>query len=240
MTTPRPYPEERRLATVLFADVQGFTALAERLDFEAASDLIKDVWQRLDSLIESHGGYIDKHIGDAVMAVWGAPHGGEDDAERAVAAALALQTSFAEFAAHSPREGASELKIRVGINTGPVMTGYAGLRGEYTVMGDTVNVASRLEHFAEPGAVIVSDSTYRLIRGAFRMHRLPPVQVKGRSETIEVYEVEHPLAQPSRVRYRDVGGLETHLVAREAEMARLFDLYRKSREAAQPVLLSFS
>ncbi len=236
-SSPRPYPEERRLATVLFADVQGFTSLAERLDFEAASDLIKDVWQRLDSLIESHGGYIDKHIGDAVMAVWGAPHGGEDDAVRAVAAALALQSSLADFAAHSPREGASELKIRVGINTGPVMTGYAGLRGEYTVMGDTVNVASRLEHFAEPGAVIVSDSTYRLIRGAFRMHRLPPVQVKGRSEAIQIFEVEGPLAQPSRVRYRDAGGLETRLVAREAEMARLAELYRKSREAAQPVLV---
>src|SRR3972149_4185225 len=103
---------------------------------------------RLDSLIEAHGGYIDKHIGDAVMAVWGAPHGGEDDAERAVAAALALQSSFADFAAHSPREGASELKIRVGINTGPVMTGYAGPRGEYTVMGGPGNPARQLVPFA--------------------------------------------------------------------------------------------
>src|SRR3989304_5594140 len=103
MTAPRPYPEERRLATVLFADVQGFTSLAERLDFEAASDLIKDVWQRLDSLIEAHGGYIDKHIGDAVMAVWGAPHGGEDDAERAVSAALTLLQSVEAYAGQSTR-----------------------------------------------------------------------------------------------------------------------------------------
>ncbi len=94
MTSPLQsirYPEERRVATVLFADVHGFTHLAEEQDFEAISDLIKEVWVRLDTIIESNGGYIDKHIGDAVMAVWGAPYAGEGDAERAVTTAMKLQ-----------------------------------------------------------------------------------------------------------------------------------------------------
>ena len=88
------FPEERRLATVLFADIQGFTTLAEQLDFEEVSDLIREIWTILDGEIESHGGYIDKHLGDGVMAVWGAPHAREDDAERAVTAGLALQSAF--------------------------------------------------------------------------------------------------------------------------------------------------
>ena len=88
------YPEERRSATVLFADVQGFTGLAEQLDYETVSDLIKDIWSRLDAVIEDAGGYIDKHMGDGVMAVWGAPYASDRDAEKAVHAALALIESL--------------------------------------------------------------------------------------------------------------------------------------------------
>src|SRR3970040_539206 len=135
MTSPLPqriYPEERRLATVLFADVHGFTSLAERLDFEIVTDLIKDVWLRLDNIIEDYGGYIDKHIGDAVMAVWGAPYAGEDDAERSVSAALALQQALKDLVSKSEIPGAGDLKIRIGINTGMVLSGYVGKRGEYT------------------------------------------------------------------------------------------------------------
>jgi len=172
-TPPAPYPEERRLATVLFADIEGFTQISEQMDFELVSDLIKAVWQRVDAVLEKHGGYIDKHIGDAVMAVWGAPRAAEDDAERALTAALALQSALREFSAHSNRPGASELLMRVGVNTGPVLAGYVGTRGEYTVMGDTVNVASRLETSAESGTVVISESTYRLVRGAFRVFFRP-------------------------------------------------------------------
>jgi class 3 adenylate cyclase len=237
MTTPhRPYAEERRLATVLFADIQGFTPLADRLDFEEVSDLIQEVWLQVDRVIETYGGYIDKHIGDAVMAVWGAPHAREDDAERAVTAALALQASLADYAARSDREGARNLQMRVGLNTGPVLSGYVGLREEYTVMGDTVNVASRLEHLADPGTVLMSESTYRLVRGAFHVHRLPPVQVRGKPEPVSLYVVDSASNQPSRVRYRSAGGLETRMVARELELAHLFELYQQARGAWTPIL----
>lgn len=233
----QPYPEERRLATVLFADIQGFTALADKLDFEEVTDLIKEIWLRVDAVIEAHGGYIDKHIGDGVMAVWGAPHAGEDDAERAVMAALALQASLADYMTQSPREDVAELKMRVGLNTGPVLASYVGRRGEYTVMGDTVNVASRLEQVAEAGVVVISENTYRLVRGAFRLRRLAPVLVKGKTGPLPVFVVEGPVTQAGRVRYRGAGGLETRMVAREFELARLIELYRTAISNQSPKLV---
>lgn len=238
MTTPstQTYPEERRLATVLFADVQGFTSLSDHMDFEDIGDLMKDVWSLVDRAIEAHGGYIDKHIGDAVMAVWGAPLAKEDDAERAVSAALALQGALEDFTTRSSREGAHELRMRVGINTGLVLTGYVGVRGEYTVLGDTVNIASRLETTAEPGAVIIGESTYRLVRGAFRIRRLAPLQVKGKPQPLQAYLVEELLDQPGQVRYRSMGGLETRMVGRDSEMARLRDLYQRAVCGSSPVL----
>ena len=241
MTSPLPtflYPEERRFATVLFADVQGFTALSEKYDFETTSDLIKDVWLRLDTVIESHGGFIDKHIGDAVMAVWGVPYAGENDAERAVTTTLALQESMKEYAKESDHPGASELRIRVGVNTGPVLSGYVGLRNEYTVMGDTVNVANRLENFAEPGTVVISESTFRLVRGIFQVRRLAtPLQLKGKTEPVQAYMVDGVMPQPSRLRYRSADSLETCMVGRDLEMDRLTTLYQQAIQADQPTMV---
>ncbi|MCX6066079.1 MAG: adenylate/guanylate cyclase domain-containing protein, partial [Chloroflexi bacterium] len=150
--SPR-YPEERRLATVLFADVQGFTSFAEQLDFETVSDLLKGIWKQLDAAIEAHNGYIDKHLGDGIMAIWGAPFAGENDAEQAVAAGLDLVKALNKLCAQSRIPGAVNLKLRVGINTGQVFAGYIGSRNEYTVLGDTVNLANRLEQMAEAGTV---------------------------------------------------------------------------------------
>ena len=230
------YPEERRLATVMFADIQDFTPLADQLDFEEISDLVKEIWLRVDTIIEAYGGYIDKHIGDAVMAVWGVLHAQEDDAERAVSAALALQTSLNEYAKQSPRPGASELKMRAGINTGLVLSGYVGLRGEYTVMGDTVNVTSRMEQAADPGCVVISESTYRLVRGLFRLRRLPSLSLKGKTAPLQAFLVEGSLDQPNGLRYRGGGGLQTHMVSREAELTRLETLYRQVCNTKSPLL----
>ncbi len=240
MTSPLPltqFPEERRLASVLFAEVQGFTGLADKLDYETISDLIKSVWLRLDEVIAAHGGYIDKHIGDAVMAVWGAPYAGENDAEHAVAAALALQSSLNEFTGNLSQPQAKEMKIRVGINTGTVLAGYVGLRNEYNVMGDTVNIAAQLEQAAEPGTVLINESTYRLVRGVFRIRRLAPLQLKGKNEPVSAYQVEGVLPQPSSLRYQGIGSLETHMVGREAEMTRLDKLYRQALMADRPTLV---
>lgn len=234
-----PYPEERRQATVLFADLVGFTPLAERLDFETVTYLIKEIWQRLDAIILQHNGYIDKHLGDGIMAVWGAPFAGEDDVERALSTALEMNQSFQAWTQQTEQESARVLQLRIGVNTGMVLATYIGLPSdsrpaEYTVIGDTVNVASRLEEMAEPGTILTTESTYRAGRGLFRMRRLNPVPIRGKTETITPYVVEDRLEQPSRVRYRDSGGLETIMVGRDEEWTQLMSLYRGSQASFTP------
>ncbi len=234
---PSPtYPEERRWATVLFADVHGFTALAERLDFEEVSDLIKEIWLRLDSVINDHGGYIDKHLGDGVMAVWGAPFAGESDAERAVTAGLVLVDALKKFSRERGYTSSEGLNLRVGINTGYVLSTYVGLKDEYTVMGDTVNVAHRLEENAEPGTVLISGSTYRSVMGMFAVHRVGPLNLRGKKEPIEAYVVLRKREHFTRIRYHSENALNTHMVGRDEEMQKLVGLYHEALTAERPVV----
>jgi class 3 adenylate cyclase len=237
---PSRYPEERRLVTVLFADVTGFTAVAEKLDFETVSDLIKGIWLRLDPVIENYNGYIDKHTGDGVMVVWGAPFAGDDDAERAVSAALALQASLEELASQSTIPGANKLKLRVGINSGPVFAGYVGVREEYTMIGDTVNVASRLEQFAEPGAVVMGENTFRLVRGAFRVRRLLPFNLKGKTEPVVAYQVEGRNISPTRIRYGSTESMQTCMVGRDVEQERLCSYFEHALHSDSPLMVVVS
>jgi class 3 adenylate cyclase len=232
------YPEERRIVTVLFADVQDFTPLAEQLDFETVGELIKGIWNKLDKIIESEGGYIDKHIGDAVMAIWGAPFAGDNDAERAVRAGLNLILGMEEFCRTTNIPGANTLKLRVGINTGPVFAGYMGSKNEYTVIGDTVNVASRLEQIAEPSHVVISENTFRAVRGSFKTRKLEPTQVKGKVETITPYSVEGIATAQTRAQYGGgADSLETHLVGRADELAQLKVFYKRTRESPVPIMV---
>ena len=239
MTQPlsKPFPEERRWATVLFADVQGFTALAEKLDFEVVSDLIKDIWVRLDTIISEHGGYVDKHLGDGVMAVWGAPNAGENDAEQAVSAGLALQESLIAYAKSSEQTGGRKLEMRVGINTGHVLAGYVGVNDEYTVMGDTVNVASRLEQHAEAGTVLISESTFRLVRGRFKFRARGALSIKGKTQKLLGFVVAQKSEQTSNVRYRSDEILNTHMVGREYEFQKLSAFYNQAKRSNNPTLV---
>ncbi len=138
---------------------------------------------------------------------------------------------------NSSRPGASELQLRIGINTGMVLAGYVGLREEYTVMGDTVNVAQRLEQKAEPGTVLISSSTYQLIRGSYKVRRLEGLQLKGKSGVISAYEVDGLITQPSKVRYRSPAGLETVMVARDVELDRLYNFYTQAMKSDNPTLV---
>ncbi|MCC6737951.1 MAG: hypothetical protein IT452_02810 [Planctomycetia bacterium] len=145
-------PRERRTVTVLFSDLSGFTRLSASLDPEEAADLVDALFLRLRGVIEAHGGTVDKFIGDAVMAVFGAPVARGDDAARAVRAALAMQREVGAFA----RENGRDLRLRVGLNTGEVLWG--GIGGDRaTAMGDAVNVAQRMEAAAEPGTVVLAE-----------------------------------------------------------------------------------
>lgn len=230
------YPEERRLATVLFADVNGFSPLAEQLDYETVSDMVKSIWLNLDKVIELHDGYIDKHLGDGIMAVWGAPFAGDNDAGEAVSAGLDLVKALDEYCKTTRVPGAEHLKLRVGINSGPVFAGYVGTRNEYTVIGDTVNVAARLEQIAEPGTVVIGENTLRMAQGSFRVKALEPTHTKGRAELVQPYRVEGRLANPGRIRYQSADSLVTNMVGRDDELGKLKFIYDRVFETDKPVM----
>ncbi len=230
------YPEERRIATVLFADVHGFTPLAEQLDYETVSDLVKGIWLNLDKVIELHNGYIDKHLGDGIMAVWGAPFAGDDDAVQAVSAGLDLARALEEYCKTTRIPGAEHLNLRVGINSGPVFAGYIGSRNEYTVLGDTVNVAARLEQIAEPGTIVIGENTLRMVRGSFRVKALEPTHIKGKVELVQPYCVEGRLANPGRIRYQSADSLVTNMVGRDNELEKLRFMYDRVFETDKPVM----
>lgn len=234
------FPEERRWATVLFADVAGFTQLSERMEFESISSLLKEVWLRLDDVIWKYGGFIDKHLGDGVMAVWGAPYTGESDAERSVSAGLALVNAMRKFTTESEKPGVQNLVLRVGINTGPVLAGYVGAKEEYTVLGDTVNIAKRLEQMADSGRVLIGENTYRLVRGDFKIRLLGPITFRGKTEPIRAYIVDEKREFSTKVRYQSEEMLHTSMVAREYEIQKLTALFHQAINFRKPSIVLVS
>src|SRR5215475_48134 len=155
---------ERKQVTVLFADFSGFTTFAHKRDVEDVRDFMSSVWTNLDGIIAAHGGTTEKHIGDAIMAVFGAIQAREEDPVQAVRAALAMQASVKQLALEST---VAALQMRIGVHTGLAVVGPVSSLGELAVTGDTVNLASRLEASAPTGGVLVSHDTYRHIHGFF-------------------------------------------------------------------------
>jgi class 3 adenylate cyclase/tetratricopeptide (TPR) repeat protein len=178
---------DRREVVVLFADLSGFTALSERLDPEEVSLVMHGLLGELADVVYRYEGYVDKYIGDAIMALFGAPIAHENDAERAVLAAL----DMLEVTAQRSDDSDHLLSIRVGLNQGDVVAAHVGSesRQQYTVMGDTVNVASRLEGEAAPDSVLVSQSVYERIGSRFETEAIDPVTVKGKAEPLRAYRV---------------------------------------------------
>ena len=189
---------QRKQVTVLFADVSGFTAMSETMDAEDVQETMNALWQQVDGAIVEHNGRIDKHIGDAVMALWGVDEAREDDPEQAIRAALAMQTAVHTFA----NQHNHPLKMRIGLNTGPVLLGEVGTTAEFTAMGDTVNTASRLEHAAPVGGILISHDTYRHVRGVFDVELQEPLSVKGKTEPLQVYVVQRAKERAFRTHTR--------------------------------------
>jgi len=214
-------PEERRQVTVLFADLSGYTAFAERLDPEEVKSLVNRALMRLGQEVERYGGTVDKYIGDNVMAIFGAPVAHEDDAERAVRAGLGMQAAMVEVNEGLP-DGA-HFALRVGVNTGEVLAGAVG--DVYTVMGDTVNVASRLQSVARPGSVTVGERTMRATDAAVEYETLETLELKGRSEGVRAWEAVG-LIEEHAVR-RVSPASESPLVGRQQELDALDSLYER-------------
>ena len=212
---------ERRNVTVLFSDISGFTAIAEKLDPEQVYDFIDATLKAFTGEIYKHEGTIDKVLGDGIMALFGAPIAHEDDPARAVRAALGMQDALRRINADlEPRLGIA-LRVRIGLHTGSVVVGSIGsdLRMEYTALGDTVNVASRLQSVAEPGTILVSRAVYEPTQPLFEFRELGAIRVKNRVEPVEIFEALAP--RPVAGRGRGVPGLSAPMVGREEEFARV-------------------
>ncbi|HSH03441.1 MAG TPA: adenylate/guanylate cyclase domain-containing protein [Anaerolineae bacterium] len=209
----------RKLVTVLVADLSGFTALVEAMDAEDAGEFINTLWQALDQVIVRYGGRIDKHIGDAVVALWGVDVSREDDAEQAIRASLAMQTELQEGIAGL--DDGLKVGMRIGLSTGMVLLGEVGSSGEFSALGDAVNVAHALEAAAPIGGVLIAHDTYRHVRGIFEVAAWPKVTGPARREGITVYEVKQVKARTFRLTTRGVEGVETRMVGRGRELAHL-------------------
>ena len=182
---------ERKLVTVLFCDLAGSTAIAAGLDPEVYRDLLDAYLELAFREIYRFDGIVNQLAGDGMMALFGAPLAHEDAPQRAVRAALAIRDAMERFNAEVTASRGIELWARIGINTGPVVVGTVGndLKMDYTAIGDTTNLASRLESLATPRQILISETTYRLVRGFFCMNSVGPLAVKGKSEPVAAYEV---------------------------------------------------
>ena len=208
--------EERRLVSVLFADLSESTALGEQLDPEELRRILGAYFAALVRPIQRYEGTVEKYMGDAVMAVFGAPVSHEDDAERAVRAAAAMQSALTLLNDWLEREHGHRLALRVGISSGEVVSGLlaSDVQSAYTVVGDTVNTAQRLESIATPGEVVVGPTTYRLAGRAFEFEPLGAMTLKGKAQPVEAYRVVRPKDE-------SVALGSTPLVGRGSELALL-------------------
>jgi adenylate cyclase len=226
-------PEERRNATVLFADLSGYTAVAERMDPEAVKSMVERALRRLGAEVTRYGGTVDKYIGDNVMAIFGAPVAHEDDPERAVRAGLAMQAAMEEINERIAETTEASFSLRVGINSGEVLAGRLG--SGYTVIGDAVNVAARLQAAGRPGSVTVGQTTWRLTRAAIEYAELEPLALKGKAEPVPAWEAERVLVAGPTLR---ATGTTTPLVGRHDEASRLESLLERAISESRPHLVT--
>ncbi len=226
-STQRLPQVERRWCTVLFADVRDFTTLSEGLDPEIVQNLMNTLFGRLSALVESHGGSVDKIIGDAIMALFGVPKASGDDAERAVRCGLAIHSVCAEVA----EELGLTLQMRVGINTGEVIAGSLGRASEYTVIGDTVNVAARLESAGKAGQVLVGSTTAQQVRQRYELTAVGELHLKGRAAPESAYLV---LGESQSGRENASASLA--MIGRKKELAYLIDAH--GQKNCQTVILT--
>jgi class 3 adenylate cyclase/tetratricopeptide (TPR) repeat protein len=225
--------EERKLVTVLFADVTGSTALGERLDPERLKDVMSAYFRAMRGEIEAEGGTVEKFIGDAVMAAFGVPLAHEDDASRAVRAAIRMHRRLGELNDELQKRHGVSLEMRVGINTGEVLAVSAPIGGESMVSGDVVNVAARLQQQARPGMVAVSERTASMARD-FRFGRNERVDLRGRSEPVTTLVLEGELPGEER----GVPGLRAPMVGRDHEIGFLRSVFDRTTAEGRPHLIT--
>ncbi len=208
---------ERRLVTVLFADIVGFTSLSEEMDPEEVLNLINSFFAALEEPIRKYEGTIDKYLGDAIMVLFGAPKSHENDTERAIYSAIEMQNIAKDYS----KKIGKNINLSIGINTGLVVAGSVGGKDNapYSVIGDAVNVAKRVQEFAGPDDIIVTDSVYQLANYIFDFEEIGPISVKGRNHPVNIYKVlSHKVLLSGEPKIR---GILIPLVDRKEELSKI-------------------
>jgi class 3 adenylate cyclase/tetratricopeptide (TPR) repeat protein len=228
---------ERKLVTVLFADVANFTSLSEKLDPEEVHGIMDGCFKILMDEIHRYEGTINQFTGDGVMALFGAPVAHEDHAQRACYAALAIQRAMVGYGERVGKDHGVDFKMRIGLNSGPVVVGSIGddLRMDYTAQGDTANLAARMESNAEPGSILASQHIYRQAKEFFEFESLGEIQVKGKKEPIEAYRLNRPTEVETRIAASAAKGL-TRFVGRTREIEALKESFEKVKSGEGQVV----
>jgi class 3 adenylate cyclase/tetratricopeptide (TPR) repeat protein len=221
-------PGERKQVTVLFCDLAGSTAVAGGLDPEVYREVLDQYVALAMHEVYRFEGIVNQISGDGFMALFGAPVAHEDAPQRAVLAALAIRDALAHFNQQLQRERGVALPARIGLNTGPVVVGTVGndLKMDYTAIGDTTNLAARLEQMAQPGTILISEVTARLVRGLASLRQVGPLVVKGKAEPIAAYEVLSAEEQTNPMTVAAERGM-TPFVGRDEELAQLESCFRR-------------
>ena len=230
LTSKSALEGERKQVTVLFVDVTGFTSLSEQLDPEEVHGLMTRVFELMLAEVHRYEGTVNQFLGDGIMALFGAPLAHEDHAARAVHAALGIRTALERGQDDLRVRRGMALQLRQGLNTGLVVVGSIGndLRMDYTAIGDTTNVAARLQQAAEPGRILISEATLRLVEGHFETRAAGDLKIKGKAEAVRASEVMAARAGRTRLELEAERGL-TPFVGRARELRLLSECFEKAR-----------
>jgi len=237
LTTRSSIEGERKLVTVFFADVANYTSVSEKLDPEEVHQIMDGAFQILMDEIHKYEGTINQFTGDGVMALFGAPVGHEDHAQRACYAALSIQKTMGKYGDKIRKDTGVEFKMRIGLNSGPVIVGAIGddLRMDYTAVGDTTNLGSRMESMARPGNILVSGNTHRLVSDFFEFESLGKIEVKGKKEPQVAFELIKAGEVTTRIGASVAKGL-TRFVGRKNSMPALLNAFDKVKSGSGQVV----
>jgi len=237
LTTRSSIEGERKLVTVFFADVANYTSISEKLDPEEVHQIMDGCFKILMDEIHKYEGTINQFTGDGVMALFGAPVAHEDHAQRACYASLAIQREMDGFNENLKEKKDIDFKLRIGLNTGPVVVGSIGddLRMDYTAVGDTTNLASRMESTAKSGTTLVSNYTHKIVKDFFEFESVGEVEIKGKEKRREAYQLIRTSEVDTRFKASVAKGL-TRYVGRENSMPSILEVYEKAKSGAGQVV----
>jgi class 3 adenylate cyclase/tetratricopeptide (TPR) repeat protein len=220
---------ERKHVTVLFSDLSGYTAMSEKLDPEELKEITTKIFSQISKVIDKYEGFVEKFVGDAVMALFGVPKTHEDDPLRAIKAAREIHELVEAISPEIKKRIGKPISMHTGINTGLVVTGEVDIeKGTHGVAGETINLASRLSSLTKPGEILIGPDTYRQAEGHFTFEKLEPTTVKGKTEPVQVYKVHSAKERPATI--HRLSGLRADLIGRKAEIAQLTEAVENLRQ----------